>query len=99
MFGFGKKKIDDRMVGLIAVELAMFMQWRKGLNPHEIEDIARRILVRENFIISDGLPLLIGSMALDFLLDKKDFIEESRKKYLFDEQIEKFCKSIGIPCP
>lgn len=101
MFGFGKKKLDDHMFGMISAEVSMYMRWvedncRRMLKPHETEDIARRILVRENFKFSEEIPQHIGFMAAGFELD---VIDKFRKKYFFDEQIEKFCKSIDIPMP
>jgi hypothetical protein len=109
MFGFGKKKLDDRMSGMISIEVAMFMGWMHDNSDNfdpilmmgKLEDIARRILARENFV--GGTEAVIALMAMDLYLSelesKTDIVSKSRKQYCFDEQIEKFCKSIGIPMP
>ena len=109
MFGFGKKKLDDRMSGMISIEVAMFIGWMHDNTANfdpismmgKLEDIARRILARENYV--GGTEAAIALMAMDLYLSelesKTDIVSKSRKQYLFDEQIEKFCKSIGIPMP
>lgn len=101
MFGIGKKKADERMLGMISIELSMFMRWvedNRGrmLKPEEAEDIVKRILTRENFKFGREELLKITSLA--FASDV-DMIDDFRKKTHFDNTIDGFCQSIGIVKP
>lgn len=101
MWGFGKKKLNERMLGMISVELSMFLRWvednrHRMLTPPEVEDIAKRILDRENY--KHGQQELFGLVALAMASDVKR-IDEFRKRTGFDAKITGFCTSIGIPLP
>jgi hypothetical protein len=101
MFGFGKKRPDDRMLGNISIEIAMFMRWmetnrRRMLLPPEVMDIAKRILDREN--LKYGEQELFSLVALATASDIAR-IDEFRKKSGFDQTIAGFCSSIGISVP
>jgi hypothetical protein len=101
MFGLGKKKLDERMLGMISIELAMFMRWieenrRRMLPPDQANEIARRILDRENFKFSEQELFHIVNLAIASDVDQIDGV---REKTGFDRTIDGFCKSIGIPTP
>lgn len=101
MFGLRKKKPDEQMIGMISIELSMFMRWiedNRGrmLKPEEAEDIAKRILTRENSRFGREDLLQITSLAFASDVDK---IDAFRKKTHFDNTIDGFCQSIGIVKP
>jgi len=101
MFGFGKKKIDDRTAGMIGIELGMFMRWMEEnrhhmLLPPEAKDIARRILDRENLKYTENDLFMIVASAMTHDMKR---IDEFRKKTEFDKTIDGFCRSIGINKP
>jgi len=101
MLGFGKKKPDERMLGMISIELSMFMRWvedNRGrmLKPQEAEDIAQRILTRESFKF--GKEELFQITTLAFASDVSK-IDDFRKKTHFDDTVDGFCQSIGIVKP
>ena len=101
MVGSGKKKADERMLGMISIELSMFMRWVEDsrgrmLKPEEADDIATRILDRENFQFGAQELLQITSLAFASDVGK---IDEFRKKTQFDNTIDGFCQSIGIAKP
>jgi hypothetical protein len=100
MFGFGKKKLDDRLIGGIVVEVGMFQSWtldRRGidLNPIILEDIIKRILDREKTKYSNEEMGLIKMMAISNM--EFEQMREFRKKTNFDGQVVGFCRSIGLP--
>lgn len=101
MFGFGNKKLDERMLGMLSIELSMFMRWveeNRGrmLKPEEVEDIAGRILTRES--LEFGKEELLQITSLAFASDINQ-IDNFRKKTNFDNTIDGFCRSIGIVKP
>lgn len=101
MLGLGKKKPDERMLGVISIELSMFMRWMETnhgrmLKPEEAEDIAKKILTREN--LKSGREELLQITSLAFASDV-DRIDAFRKQTRFDNTIDGFCRSIGIVKP
>jgi hypothetical protein len=101
MFGLGKKKPDERMLEMISVELSMFMRWVEDncgrmLNPEEAEAIAKRILNRESFKFGKNELLQITSLAFASDVNR---INDFRKKTNFDDNIDGFCRSIGMVKP
>lgn len=101
MLGFGKKKLDEKMLGMISVELSMFMRWMEEncsrmLMPEEAKDIAARILDRENFQFCEKDTFHIAAIALASDVER---IDELRNKMGFDKTIDGFCQSIGITKP
>jgi hypothetical protein len=101
MFTFGKKRPDERTLGMIAIELSMYMRWveehcGRMLMPDDAKDVARRILTRENFKIDEqDLFFIFGSATTQ---DIKQ-IDAFREKTGFDSTIDGFCASIDIPKP
>jgi len=100
MFGFGKKKLDDRLIGGIVVEVGMFQSWtldRRGidLNPIILEDVIKRILDREKTKYSSEELGLIKMMAVSNM--EFEQMREFRKKTNFDSQVVGFFRSIGLP--
>ena len=98
MFGFGKSRLDEQMMGKIALELSMYKEWLwehrgRGLMHSDAQDIARRILTRENFKIEEQHLFWIANMAADFDTEK---VNAFRKQTGFDSTIDGFCTSIGI---
>lgn len=86
MSGLEKKKPDERMLGMISIELSMFMRWAaddcgRMLRQEEAEDIAKRILNREKFEFGKEEILQITSLAFASDVDK---IDDFRKKTNFD---------------
>lgn len=101
MFSIGKKKPDERMLGMISIELSMFMRWVEDncgrmLKLEEAEDIAQRILTRESFKFGKEELFQITSLAFASDVGK---IDDYRKKIHFDDTIDGFCQSIGIVKP
>jgi len=101
MFGFGKKKIDDRLHGMIGVEIAMFRRWVETnknlyLTLDELTEIAKRVLNREKLKCSDGELKLL---ALSAFTHEEDGIDKLRKKFKFDLQAVKFMESINYSLP
>ena len=101
MFGFGKKKLDERLMAGIAIETAMFMRWmgthgNRKLTPPEVNDIVRGILERENLKFTAGEQ---SFLVLSASTHEAETIDKFRNKFGFDETVEGFCKSIGIPWP
>ena len=101
MFGFGKKKLDDRTAGMVSIEIAMFMRWmetkhRKVLQPTQVKYIVKRVLERENLNCNENICSDVTTLAMSKNFDR---IDELRKKSKFDENIDDFCKSIGISTP
>jgi hypothetical protein len=101
MFGFGKKRLDERTVGMISIELAMFMRWiesdrQRMLLPNEVTDIAKKIFKREHLSFSEKDLFHVATLAMASDPAK---IDAFRKQTGFDSAIEGFCKSIGIPTP
>jgi hypothetical protein len=101
MFGLGKRKPDERIIGMISVELSMFMRWvedncGRTLKAEEAEDIAKRILTRESFKFGKEELLQITSLAFASDVDR---IDNFRKKTHFDNTIDRFCQSLGIVKP
>ena len=93
-----KKKLTDQMLGMIAVEISMYMRWRedngKGMLMGEaLNDIILRVLIRENYKYSDKHVQAINFAALasDF-----DQVDKFRKQTRFDEQVGAFERSIGL---
>jgi hypothetical protein len=96
-----QKRLDERMIGAISIELAMFMRWmednrRHMLLPPEAANIARKILDRENFRYSENQVFAVAALATASNVKE---IDEFRKKAGFDQAIDGFCKSIGIESP
>jgi hypothetical protein len=101
VFGLGKKKPDERMLEMISIELSMFMRWvedncDRTLNPEEGEAIAKRILNRERLKFGKKELLQITSLAFASDVNR---INDFRKKTNFDDNIDRFCRSIGIVKP
>jgi hypothetical protein len=101
VFGLGKKKPDERILGMISIELSMFMRWVEDncgrmLRPEEAEDIAKRILNRESFEFGKEEILQITNLAFASNVDK---IDDFRQKTHFDDTIDAFCRRIGIVKP
>ncbi len=89
------------MVGMVSIELAMFMRWmedncRRMLTPPEALNIARKILDRENYKCTEENLFAITTLATASDIGQ---IDEFRKKTSFDKTIDGFCKSIGINKP
>lgn len=101
MFGLGKKKPDERMLEMFSIELSMFMRWVEDncgrmLNPEEAEAIAKRILNRESFKFGKKELSQITSLAFASDVNR---ISDFRKKSNFDDNIDGFCRSIGMVKP
>jgi hypothetical protein len=101
MFGFGKKPLDERLIGGIAIETSMFMRWieekrRRMLSSDEVNDIVQRILEREKLKFTAEEKFLIVGSAITM---ENEPIDDFRKRSGFDNKVEGFCKSIGIPFP
>ena len=100
MFGLGKKKPDERILGMVSIELSMFMRWVEDncgrMLKQEAEDIAKRILNRENFKFGKEEILQITSLAFASDVDR---IDDFRQKTHFDDSIDGFSQSIGIVKP
>ena len=101
MFGFGKKTLDERMLGMISIELSMFMRWMEEnrsrmLKPDEVKDVATKILTRENFNFGEQDLFQITTLAFASDVNR---IDDIRKKTGFDNTIDEFCQSIGIAKP
>jgi len=98
MFGFGKKKNDEKMLGMISIEISMFMRWmetqkNRMLSPDELHDIAERILRREG--------LKESQEDLDFIVNMSicsdvDDINKMRKQTNFDAKVIGFMNSIQL---
>jgi len=100
MFGFGKKKLDDRMARFFLMEVGMFQSWtldnRKiDLSPEILEDIIKRILDREKFSYTSEESTGLKFMAMS----NTDFVQlrKFRSDTNFDSQIIGFCRSINLP--
>ena len=99
MFGFGKKKLDDRLIGGILMEVGMFQCWtldNRGmdLNSVILEQIIKKILDRENVKYTSeeaGVMKLMAMSNMDF-----DQLREFRKKTNFDSNVSGFCRSINL---
>lgn len=100
MFGFGKKKLDDRMMGGIMIEVGMFQSWtldnrRVYLDPNTLESVIKRILERENLKFSDEQVMMMKLMFASEI--EFEQYREFRRKTNFDSKIAGFCKSINLP--
>lgn len=100
MFGFGKKKLDDRLMGGVIVEIGMFQSWtldKRGvdLNPEQLEKIVVGILNRENVKYSKDQVFAIKSMVI--LNMEFEQLRTLRKNTNFDAQVAGFCRSINLP--
>lgn len=89
------------MLGMIAIELSMFMRWvedNRGrmLNAEEIELIASKILERESFSYEKETLQTISLLAL---AGDVKMVDAMRTKTGFDTKVDGFCKSIGIEKP
>jgi hypothetical protein len=99
MFGFGKKKLDDRLMWGISMEVGMFQSWTldhqgKDLSPVILEDIIKKILDRENFKYTNKEVMLIWSLAMSNT--DLDQLSDYRRKTNFDSNVSGFCKSINL---
>jgi len=100
MFGFGKKKLNDRMLGYITIEVQMFQSWtldnrRCDLTINELKMIITAIFEREKLSYeSDHV-----SFAVNACLSQTDYssINKLRTQSNFDQQVAGFCRSIGLP--
>jgi hypothetical protein len=100
MFGFGKKKLSDRVIVGIALEISMFDSWSIdhgfcGVQDSDREMFIERILKREGLSASEDEKSMISMGVLmnhDFNL-----LKEYRKKTHFDQQVVGFCRSINLP--
>lgn len=100
MFGFGKKKLDDRLTGGILVELGMFQSWtldNRGVDLGAVilEHIIKKILDRENVKYSDDEVTGLKFMALSNM--EWEQLRDFRRKTNFDSNVAGFCKSINLP--
>lgn len=100
MFGFGKKKIDDRKLGFITIEVQMFQSWtldyrRCDLSSEELKMIITAIFEREKLSYSSEHV----SFAVMACLTQMDYssINKFRTQSNFDQQVAGFCRSIGLP--
>ena len=99
MFGFGKKKLDDRLIGGILMEVGMFQCWtldNRGmdLNSVILEQIIKKILDRQNVKYTSeeaGVMKLMAMSNMDF-----DQLREFRTKTNFDSNVSGFCRSINL---
>lgn len=99
MFGFGKKKLDDRLMGLISIEVGMFQSWtldHRGtdLSPVILEQIIKKILDRENFKYTNKHISIIQLLAISNT--DLDQLSDYRRKTNFDSNVSGFCKSINL---
>jgi hypothetical protein len=100
MFGFGKKKLEERFIVGIAMEISMFDSWSidngfGGINDSDRIMFIERILNRENLSATDEEKSTISlgiSMNFDLSL-----LKEYRVKTNFDKQVVGFCRSIDLP--
>lgn len=75
MFGFGKKKLDDRTAGMVSIEIAMFMRWmetkhRKVLQPTQVKYIVKRVLEREKIKCNENICSGITALAMSEVVPK-----------------------------
>jgi hypothetical protein len=100
MFGFGKKKLDERFIVGIAMEISMFDSWSidngfGGINESDRTMFIERILKRENLSTTDDDKSMI-SMGISMNYDLR-MLREYRAKTNFDSQVIGFCRSIDLP--
>jgi hypothetical protein len=99
MFGFGKKRLDDRMMSMIMVEIGMFQSWtldnrQTYFDPDFAVSVIMRILERENLKYTE---MQVMTMRLMFVSDIEfEQYRELRRRYNFDSKIEGFCRSINL---
>ena len=100
MFGFGKKKIDDRLLGQIVIEVQMFQSWtldmrRCDLSKEELSHIIKAIFEREKLSFNSSHI----SFAVMACLSQLDYstVNKIRKQSNFDQQVAGFCRSVGLP--
>jgi hypothetical protein len=100
MFGFGKKKLNDRLIVGIALEVSMFDSWSidngfGGLSKEDKAMFIERILKRENLAASsDEISMISLGISMNYDLET---LREYRIKTNFDNQVTGFCNSINLP--
>ncbi|MDC0072245.1 hypothetical protein OAK06_03575 [Gammaproteobacteria bacterium] len=106
MFKFGKqlfsvlsgskKILNDEMIGMIVIEIAMFQSWyeekHNKMLPHdEIPKIAKKILLREDLIhTAEQIEDIEVGVSTSF---PEGQIKKIRIETNFDIQVEGFCRS------
>lgn len=103
MFGFGKKKLTEKIIFQISMMVSMFDSWSidngfGGLEENE------RIVVIEKLLKMDGLSgsvdqvttITMGMLAINPDYDL-DFLRSERIKRNFDKYVISFCESIELP--
>ena len=99
MFGFGKKKLNDKLFSGILGEIGMFQSWyldfkHTDLSSEEINMILKRIIERENLNVSKDELFMMQMLTIG---NELDAWTELRAKTGFDRQVAGFCRSINIP--
>ena len=100
MFGFGRKKLNDKIIVGIGLEISMFDSWSidngfGGLSEEDKTMFIERILRRENLSASSDEKSMIGlGISMNYDLDT---LSEYRIKTNFDKQVIGFCNSINLP--
>ena len=99
MFGFGKKKIDDKLINGILIEVGMFQSWtldNRGVDLDSVilESIIKKILDRESVKYTNEEVGIMKLMALSNT--EFDQLRAFRKKTNFDINVSGFCRSINL---
>lgn len=99
MFGFGKKKLDDRLFSGLLGEIGMFQRWywdfkHTNLSSEAINMILKRIIERKNLSVSKDQLLMMQMLTMG---NELNTWTELRTKAGFDKQVAGFCKSINLP--
>jgi hypothetical protein len=103
MFGFGKKKLTDKLVFQISMMVSMFDSWSIDNGFGGLEEDAR-LMVIQKLLKMEGMTgsmdeitsITMGMLAINPDYDL-DFLRNERAKRQFDPYVVSFCESIQLP--
>ncbi len=103
MFGFGKKKLTDKLVFQISMMVSMFDSWSIDNGFGGLEEDTR-IMVIQKLLKMEGMTgsmdeitsITMGMLAINPNYDL-DFLRNERAKRQFDPYVVGFCESIQLP--
>jgi hypothetical protein len=95
------KPLDDRTVGKLSLELAMFMRWWKEMRREELpvewaREVAQCLLRHARFPFDEPDCRALLVLAVTYSDHR---IDQLRRRLKFDDSVAAFCQRLGIPLP
>ena len=102
MFGFGKKRLTDKLSSYIIFNVGMLQSWSlyntQNLSPEKLSEVITKILKKENISYINIDVSMLRLQAIGNLDPGAfDIWKKFRADTKFDESIVQFCKDLDLP--